>query len=166
MKTTSDNLLDSMDLRGDVSCRSTRDLTNRRRVFPFQVKQHDLPIQRFELVDKFQEPIQIALPAHRLLTASLIRRFLQHVEADKVPQLGLPQYVRRCHVVGYAVDPCPKRASPLESRKASPQRDVNLLQQVAALIGVGLMGTGEPSERRTMLGGDLLIQVVLAQVFR
>ena len=48
-----------------------------------------------------------------------------------------------------SIDPGPKRAPAVESSKAPPERDVNLLEEVTTLIGITLVRSCEPFERWT-----------------
>ena len=43
-----------------------------------------------------------------------------------------------------AIDPRPQRTSIFEPLEAAPKGDVNLLQQIAALVRIGLVSADEP----------------------
>ena len=59
------------------------------------------------------------------------------------------------------VDPGPKGASAVESSQAPPERNVNLLQQVATFIRITFIRPRQPFERRTERRGGLGIPLFL-----
>ena len=72
--------------------------------------------------------------------------------------------VGHAHVVCHSVDPGAQRALRLVARKALPQRDVHLLQQLAPQRGVALVSGGEPGEVGTIIRGRLLVAGILVFV--
>src|SRR5687768_9819914 len=72
-----------------------------------------------------------------------------------------PKYLRRRGVVSNSVDPGPDRASAVESSKAPPERNMNLLQQVAALFRVAFVRPRQPFQRWTELRSCLGISPFL-----
>ena len=73
------------------------------------------------------------------------------------------KYVARRNVVGDSVDPCSEGASVAEVVKASPQREVNILLEIGAPVGVSLIRAREPLNRRSILGDGAFIELVLAR---
>lgn len=57
----------------------------------------------------------------------------------------------------HAIDPSPKRTRTIESVEAAPQRDVNFLQEVTALVIISLICTSEPTQGRAEMIGGLLV---------
>jgi hypothetical protein len=77
-------------------------------------------------------------------------------------ELAKPEAERARHgcgggVVRDAVDPGPERASAVEAVEASPDREVDLLEEVEAPVGIGLVGPRQPLERRPESIDGLLI---------
>lgn len=62
-------------------------------------------------------------------------------------------------VVGDPVDPGAQRAATVEARQAVPHLGVDVLLEVAAALGVGLVGAGEPGDGRAE-GSDGLVEDV------
>ena len=69
--------------------------------------------------------------------------------------------VRGGRVVGHAVDPRPQGAPSLVVVEAAPDREVDVLDQVPLLVGIGLVGPGQPLERLPEPIDGFLIVVVL-----
>src|ERR1035438_9879488 len=76
--------------------------------------------------------------------------------------------MRRCRitwdmsgVVGYAVDPGAQRAARIPAREAAPECEMYLLQQVAAMVWVGLVRPGEAFQGGAVSGGGFAVSVVL-----
>ena len=74
---------------------------------------------------------------------------------------ALPDDVGSGGVVSDAIDPGAQRATRVPACETAPEREVNLLEQVAAMVGVGLVGPSQPLERRAVSGGGLAVSVVL-----
>ena len=65
-------------------------------------------------------------------------------------------------VVRHSIDPRAQRASTVIASEAAPQRDVNVLQQVAPCLGVAFVAAGQPLERRAERARRLGIAFLLA----
>jgi hypothetical protein len=59
------------------------------------------------------------------------------------------------------VHPSPQRAPAIESSEAPPERDVNILEQVATLVGITLVRARKPFERWTECSGSVRILLAL-----
>lgn len=60
-----------------------------------------------------------------------------------------------------AIDPGSQGAAPVETFEAAPQGEVNFLEQVAPILGIGFVSPREPLERGTERGGGLAVKVLL-----
>ena len=89
--------------------------------------------------DSFHGVLLIALGRTPILA-----RHLGHlVEADQRRRMGATAYdLGRGGVVRDPVDPGAQGTPAVEAGQAPPQRDVNLLQQVAPAVGVSFVGPG------------------------
>jgi len=76
-------------------------------------------------------------------------------------QAALPHGVGSGGVVGHAIDPGAQRATRVPAREAAPECEVDLLQQVAAILCVGLVRVGEAFECGAVSGGGFAVSVVL-----
>src|ERR1035438_7519781 len=56
-KTAGKDILDAVNLHSDIGGRKPRNLRDGGRVHVLQVRNHDLPVQRFELPDELPEPL-------------------------------------------------------------------------------------------------------------
>src|SRR5581483_482916 len=65
MKPAGQNLLDAMDLGGDVAGRQPGNLADRRRVHSLQVRKDQLPVERLQPLHQFQQPRQVVFPSRR-----------------------------------------------------------------------------------------------------
>src|SRR5262245_33933414 len=163
VKAPNQDVLDATHFCGDVRSRQAGDLCDRRSVQLFEIQQHDLPIEWLQLSDQVMHLFERSMSIeHVLFVSNLDHRFNAFVERDERRCVGLrSQHFRRNGVVSNAVDPRPNRAPPVESGKASPQRDVDLLQQVATSLLVAFVRPGKPFERRAELCGCLRIPLLL-----
>ena len=60
--------------------------------------------------------------------------------------------------MGDAIDPRPQRAASIERRETSPNREVDVLEQIPAFVGIGLVGVREPLDRGAKRVEDLVIE--------
>jgi hypothetical protein len=65
--------------------------------------------------------------------------------------------------VGNAIDPGAKRASGVVEGEAAPHRKVDFLQQVAALLGIGFIGFGEPVECWAEMDCCVVVEAILGR---
>src|SRR5262245_53655910 len=73
----------------------------------------------------------------------------------------LARDVRRRDVVRDAIGPGANRAATVERRKAAPQREMDVLQQVAAFVPIRFVAASQAAERRPELIASLRVQLVL-----
>ena len=69
-------------------------------------------------------------------------------------------------MVGDAINPCPRGATGIVLLETPPQLEVNVLAQVASLLRIGFVGSGEPFKRRAELVGGVRVEVILAGATR
>ena len=111
---------------------------------------------------KLVQPFERAAAIERLLFAGgRGERFQAVIERDDARRVGpRPKHLRDRRVVSDPVDPGPKGASAVESSKAPPERDMNLLQQVATFVRVAFVRPRQPLQRRAERRGGLGIQLL------
>lgn len=73
----------------------------------------------------------------------------------------LPYDVGCGGVMGHPIDPGAQRATRIPARETAPKGEVDFLQQVAAMVGVRLVGAGEAFEGGAVCGGGFAVSVVL-----
>src|SRR4051812_23673929 len=73
----------------------------------------------------------------------------------------MPDHVRRGHVVRDAIYPRTQRAIAREPFEAAPDGEVNVLQEIAALVAIEFIRARQPLERRAEFAGSLLVQHIL-----
>src|SRR3954451_13299078 len=66
-ETAGQNLLDAMNFRGHVARRDACDLRDARCIRPFEIKEDDLPLDRFQLLDEVAQALQRLLPVEHIL---------------------------------------------------------------------------------------------------
>src|ERR1017187_5987467 len=165
MEGAGQDALDAVNLGGDVARRQAGDLTDGRRVHTLQIREDDLAIQRLQSVHQRKKA------AERLLAAGVRRRRAWHLvqlfQAEQ--EIGfsapLPHGVGRGGVVGHAIDPGAQRAARVPARETAPQRQVDLLEQVAAMVRVRLVGSGEPFQGGAVSFGGFAVPFVLCRSF-
>ena len=80
---------------------------------------------------------------------------------QRIP-LFLPDDVGCRHIMRDPIDPGSQRASRIEASKTAPQREMNFLYEVAALVGVRLIGPRQALQCRGILGCSLSPVVLLS----
>jgi len=85
-----------------------------------------------------------------------------HVLQSRTP---LPENVRSAYVVGDPINPRPQRTTLIESFEASPQPDVDFLQQVAPGFCIGFIGPCQSFKRGPIDLRGLPINPVLVGAF-
>src|SRR5581483_3881957 len=137
------DLLDAVNFRRCIPGGQTRQLGDTARVNSFQVRQNDGAIQRLQTSYQRSEPFDV----HLAIGVRRDRPHVDFVEADE--RTGARASLLHCPrdrgVMRHAVDPSSQRAAPLECFEAAPQRQMDLLQQIAAPVGIGLIGIGQTS---------------------
>jgi hypothetical protein len=64
-------------------------------------------------------------------------------------------------IVSDAINPGAQTATPIESREASPEGDVDFLQQVAPPVGIGFIAPGEAAERCAVCGDGFRVAMIV-----
>jgi hypothetical protein len=104
-----------------------------------------LAVERFELPNQCRKPLQV--PAVVRCELALIvggDRFqlLQTHQPRKNP--AFTEDVRRCDMMGNAINPSPQRTTGIVPMEAPPQLKMNVLTQVSTLFRVSLVGSRKP----------------------
>jgi hypothetical protein len=162
MKLVAQDVPDSVKLRADVAWRKACNLPNRSGVEAFEVEQDDLPIASSELVDQFPQTSQVVLVlvCDCDCIATLLRRSEQDVfKADERGTPSLPPYHRGGRIVRDAIHPGAQRTTPLEVFETAPERKMDLLKEVATLVGISFVRSSEPVENAVKSRSSLLVQV-------
>jgi hypothetical protein len=75
------------------------------------------------------------------------RHALDALDAHQpAPDPALPHHVSGGYVVSDTVHPGSNRTSPVEIREATPEMQMNVLEQVAPCLGIKLVSSREPVE--------------------
>src|SRR3954454_12537708 len=73
----------------------------------------------------------------------------------------MPDHMRRGHVVRDAIHPRAQRTITGEHFEAAPDGEVNILQEIAALVAIEFIRARQPLQRRAEFAGSLLVQRIL-----
>lgn len=97
-----------------------------------------------------------------------VRRCFKVLEAQETLRFCAPlsNHMRSRRVVRNAVYPRPQRTTVFESVEASPQREMDFLQQVAPLLRICLVCVGQPRQRCVICLRCLFIKFVLTHKVR
>lgn len=60
--------------------------------------------------------------------------------------------------MGDAIDPRPQGAAPIERRQTPPNREVDVLEQIPAFVGIGFVSVREPLDRGAKRVENLMIE--------
>src|ERR1035437_2168263 len=116
-KTAGKDILDSVNFHSDIRRRKSRDLCDGGGVHVLQMRNHDLPVQRFELPDELRELLERSLPIDVRLAMFARRGPLDLFETHKTRVLPpLPVHIRNSGVVSY-----PKRPSSGSTARQTPR---------------------------------------------
>lgn len=152
-----------MNLRPDVAGGDSGNLSDRFRIHIFKIKKYQLAIDGLEPVDQLVKPFQ----SHSILGfAAVINRIRCNIdvfETHEILQLrpSLPDDMGRGRIVRNAIDPRSHRTSRLITLETLPELEVNLLQQVPALVGIRLIRAHEPVERGAVGVCGVFIQLIM-----
>jgi hypothetical protein len=136
-------VLDSVNLSSDVAGRDPGHLRYLSRRLTFEVKQDDLAIQRFELVnqiqkDGYREPaIDLGLGINQ--GNSSFESLQIHQPRG---QAAAPHHVGSSHVVSDPVHPRLQTATAVKRLEAYPKLQVHFLKEISLLIRIGLIAPG------------------------
>jgi hypothetical protein len=123
----------------------------------------DAAIERLECLYECEEPFESDVTIGGPLPVAAVRHRGQFVEADERGALAPPaQDLRRDDVVRDTVDPGSERTASVETREAAPERDVDVLNKIAAFIRVGLVRPRQAFDCRAVTASGLLVERVLA----
>ena len=150
VKSASQNVFDAMNLNPHVAGRKTHNFSDRRRIHVFQVKKHQFAIQRPEAMDQLKQPFESQSFLRIPLVVALIRHGFDFFQTHQASgsQSPLPDHMRCRCVVRHTIRPGSQRTSPVEPFEAAPQREMNFLNEIAALVRIGLISVRKPVEGR------------------
>ena len=152
-----------MNLASYVYRRNFHDFSDRGGIEVLQIQQHDLPIGRIQLMDQLKEAFDIHAIVRFALGAAIVRYRVHVFQTPQEPGVCpvLANDVRSRYVVCDAIDPGTQGTSRLETFKAKPQSQVNLLQKVSTLFKIEFVGSDESVKSAAVSCGRLLIEFVL-----
>src|ERR1017187_5012740 len=122
------------------------------------MRNHDLPVQRFELPDKLRELLERSLPVDIRLAILVQLGPLDFFEAHHARIIpALPVHVRNSRVVSHPKRPGLQRTTSVENLKASPQLKMDILPEIVTLFRVALVPGAQPVERAAEPGRGGLV---------
>jgi hypothetical protein len=134
-------------------------------VHVFQVGDDDLAIEGLEAVNQGEQAPAIDGLIGGQVRGGVVREGFQVFQADEGgPGAALAEDVRDGYVVGDAMGPGPEGTAGFVLLQAPPELEVDLLGEVAALVGVGFVGGGDAGQGWAVLLGGFLVEGVLIGV--
>ena len=120
----------------------------------------DFAIERLEALDERIQSLQDLSCIDLRCDVRARSRELGIVQSRELSPPAAPaaQDMRGRDVVRHAIDPGPQTAPSIEALQTSPQREMDLLQQVLLQCGVGLVCAHQSRKRCGEVGGDPLEQ--------
>jgi hypothetical protein len=102
-----ENLLDAMNLRGDVCRREPGHLTDARGVLAFEVEEDDLAVRWREAPYEFEEAVEGVSLLDELVHPNGVGKIFYLLQADEMlaAPLPIPEDVGDGDVVGHPIDP-------------------------------------------------------------
>ena len=136
-------------------------------VHVFEMRHDHLAVERVEAPDQPQQALARAASSRAPRPGPSARRVGEAVGFFERGELEPAQAhpagdVRGRRVVRHPVDPGALRTAPVVTGKRPPEREMDVLQQVAAGVGVGLVGVRQALEPVAERAGRFPIEVVLA----
>src|ERR1035437_1311621 len=151
-KTAGKDILDPMNFHSDIGRRKPSNFRDGGRVHVLQMRNHDLPVQRFELPDEPRELLQRSLAIDVRLAILARRGPLDLFEPHKSRVLpALPVHVRNSGVVSHPKRPRLQRAPSVKNLEASPELKVDILPEIVTLFRVCFVSGGQPVQRAAKL---------------
>ena len=89
----------------------------------------------------------------------MLQLFQTHQDAGI--RASLAQDIGRSGIVGHAIDPGAQGAPRFPGFETAPERQMDLLHEVAAVVGIGLVGACQAFQCGAVSGGGFAISVVL-----
>ena len=119
-------------------------LRDLRRAQTLEVQNDEFPVQRSQPLNQLHEAREQHAPVSVWFDSNLPD--IEIIESDQRPRPLAPfvHHMGRRHVVRDAIDPCAQRALTIETIEAPPEIQVDVLEQVLALVCVELVRACEP----------------------
>src|SRR5450432_2401922 len=147
-KAAGKNVLDAVNFHCDTRGRKPRDVRDGGHVHLLQIRNHDLPVQRFELPDEPRKLLERALPIDVRLAIPGRSRPFDLFQTHKARVLAaLPVDVRNSGIVSDPERPRLQRAPSVKDFEASPELKVDVLPEIVTSFRVGFVSGGQPIER-------------------
>lgn len=150
-----------MNLGCDVGTGQPRDLRDVAGVEPFEVEEHHLPVDRFQLMDETDQSLHREPAIELSYGIHPVRPRVQFVEAGERGLGAAANHLGDGDVVRDAVSPGTEGAAPVKAVEALPEREVNVLQQIAAGVGMRFVSASETAQGRTVGSRGFTIEAVL-----
>ena len=124
-------------------------------------------IERLETLDQPKETVSCIPLVERGVASVLSRKVVQFFETDECRVYpALADDVGGCGVVGDSIGPGAEGAPVVECGETAPERKVEFLKEVAALLGVEFVGGREPIQRPAKLDCCVAVKGILARCRR
>src|SRR5438477_10227806 len=113
-------------------------------------------------MDQLKEAFEIHAIVRFALGAAIVRYRVHVFQIPQEPGVcpALANDVRSRYVVCDAIDPGTQRTSRLETFKAKPQSQVNLLQKISTLFRIEFISSDEPVQSVAVHAGRLPVEAV------
>jgi hypothetical protein len=146
-KTAGQNFFYPVDLHPDIRERKARYLGNSGCIHLLQVGQHDLTVQRFQLLNELEQLLERPTLVDIRLTISTCECLVYIFKTyEKHTIAALSVYVGDRRIVRNAKGPGLQRTPSIESPEAPPKLKVDLLPQIVALLPVAFIPGSQPVE--------------------
>lgn len=166
MEPLDQQFLDPMHFGGYVDRRKSCDLSNGGCIGILQVQNNDLAVEWSELLNQCEQSAKRLLLVKVPLLIAAVRRIADLLEADeRRGSTPAPNHLRCGDVVGDTIHPGPHRAFLIEAREATPQRHMNLLEQIPAPLRVVFVRPRKSFERRSVEGAGFGVEALLPGAF-
>jgi hypothetical protein len=141
-----ENFLDAVNLRCDVRRREAGDAANARCILPLEVEQDDLSVDRREASYDSEEAIEVVALLHDPFRLQGIGKIFDLLQADEIfkASLAVADDMGDRNIVRHPIDPRPEGATSVKIREASPDGDVNFLNEVFPSGIIGFVASSEP----------------------
>jgi hypothetical protein len=112
-----------------------------------------------------KKPLESLMLIGNSLGCSLVRDVLDFREAHQTGiHSALTNDVRCCNTVSHAINPGTKRTTLVEVFEALPQREMNILQKIAAAIRVSFIASGESLDGGTEHSRCIPVELILTAI--
>jgi hypothetical protein len=159
---------ETMKPRGDMSRRKSGDLSDLGGAEALEIECGDLAIDRLQASDECGQPLHVRAALSVALEIVGSRDVLKGLEPVEglCPEAPSFEDMRGADIVRDAIDPGSFRTGPVEQGKAPPEGEVDLLNEVASEVAVGLVGAGETLQSGTVFGPASVVAFILSGAAR